>query len=84
MAASGSSPIERNWKWVPIGIVSDTFVDVDDLAAAVLLAPHLAVAAEEVPDLLDSAVRHCGCRFAWRQLEMRHTATLKARQEPDV
>jgi hypothetical protein len=50
----------------------------------VLLPPHFASAREDVPDLLDRAVGHRCRSLAGSELEMRHTAGLKAKENAHV
>ena len=58
-AVRGSEPRVRNWKAVPTGMLTLTPASTATVSSMLALTPpHLAAAAEEVPDLLDRPVRN--------------------------
>src|SRR6516164_1131236 len=54
------------------------------LLPVALAPPHLAVAVQDVPDLVDEVVRHGPGDPARSQLEMRHRALAELEQDPHV
>ena len=81
IACNGSAESDRNWKAVPTGIATDIPGATSMIVVPVARAkPHAAAAGQEVPHLVDRAVRHGARDGERRQAESRHAAACGTHQ----